>query len=392
VLNPLLVDEDFRDKSKRNGRMHVQIEDLVPPKPEPPEVLPEKLFGKMLYRERRRTERSKRPFVLILLESAESLNSEQQNDRLNQILIALSMSTRETDLIGWDREGFSLGIIFTELGSSPDADIADTLLDKVRTALQDNVPPDQNNGIKLSAHFYPEVSGERKPPATALCRETEKQDASRDFCLILKRAMDIVGSLVALIVLSPVFVTVALIVKLTSRGPVLFRQERIGQYGKRFTFLKFRSMYHNNDATIHREYTKRLILGSPDAKLENGRQDAPFKLVADPRVTPVGKFLRKTSLDELPQFLNVLAGEMSLVGPRPPVPYEFENYDLWHCRRLFEAKPGITGLWQVRGRSRTSFDDMVRLDLKYASSWSLWLDIRILLETPKAVLLGAGAC
>ncbi len=392
MLNPLLVNGNFQSKSKKNGRMRVQIEDLVPPKPETPEVLPEALFGKMLYRERRRTERSKRPFVLILLESADSISGKEQEDRLNQILIALSMSTRETDLIGWHREGFSLGIIFTELGSSPNDNIADTLLDKVRRAIENTLPPDQNKWLKLSAHFYPEMSGERKPPATALCRESEKHDASRDFRLILKRVMDIAGSLVALIVLSPVFVVVALIVKLTSAGPVLFRQERIGQYGKRFTFLKFRSMYHHNDATIHREYTKRLILGSPDAKLKNGRQDAPFKLVADPRVTPVGKFLRKTSLDELPQFWNVLAGEMSLVGPRPPVPYEFANYDLWHCRRLFEAKPGITGLWQVRGRSRTSFDDMVRLDLKYASSWSLWLDIRILLETPKAVLLGAGAC
>ena len=116
-----------------------------------------------------------------------------------------------------------------------------------------------------------------------------------------------------------------------------------------------------------------------------------YKLTADPRVTRVGSFLRKTSLDELPQFLNVLKGDMSLVGPRPPLPYEVECYKLWHRARLLAAKPGITGLWQVGGRSRVKFDDMVRMDLRYAASWSLWLDIKILLQTPHAVFSGNGA-
>ena len=128
-----------------------------------------------------------------------------------------------------------------------------------------------------------------------------------------------------------------------------------------------------------------MALGAGDAS-------NPYKLTADPRITPVGRFLRKTSLDELPQFFNVLQGDMSLVGPRPPVPYEFERYDLWHRQRLLAVKPGITGLWQVDGRSRVKFDDMVRLDIRYAGSWSLWLDIKILLQTPRAVLSGDGAC
>ncbi len=122
---------------------------------------------------------------------------------------------------------------------------------------------------------------------------------------------------------------------------------------------------------------------------QNGQ--TTFKLTRDPRVTPIGRFLRRTSLDELPQFFNVLLGEMSLVGPRPPIAYEFEAYDIWHKRRLLAVKPGITGLWQVKGRSRVTFDEMVRLDLRYASSWSLWLDIKILLETPRAVIGGVGA-
>ena len=146
-----------------------------------------------------------------------------------------------------------------------------------------------------------------------------------------------------------------------------------------------------NDSQVHREYVRRFIagdvrLGAPE---QNGK--VVYKITEDPRVTRVGGFLRRTSLDELPQLLNVLAGEMSLVGPRPPIPYELEAYEVWHKRRLLEVKPGITGLWQVNGRSRLRFDDMVRLDLQYAKAWSPWLDIKILLQTPRAVLSGEGA-
>jgi lipopolysaccharide/colanic/teichoic acid biosynthesis glycosyltransferase len=128
-----------------------------------------------------------------------------------------------------------------------------------------------------------------------------------------------------------------------------------------------------------------------DPAREGPSQNAVYKIQDDPRVTRVGKFLRKTSLDELPQLINVLKGEMSLVGPRPPIPYELEAYQIWHRRRVLEAQPGITGLWQVNGRSRIKFDDMVRLDLQYARTWSVWLDIKILWQTPRAVLFGAGA-
>src|SRR5262249_25662135 len=141
----------------------------------------------------------------------------------------------------------------------------------------------------------------------------------------------------------------------------------------------------------HQEYVAEFISGAN----KNGNHRDPerrvFKLTQDSRITPLGRLLRTTSLDELPQFLNVLKGEMSLVGPRPPIPYEVERYDIWHRRRLLEAKPGLTGLWQVSGRSSTTFDEMVRLDLKYASAWSLWLDIKILARTPRAVFSGEGA-
>ena len=167
---------------------------------------------------------------------------------------------------------------------------------------------------------------------------------------------------------------------------MFYHQPRVGQYGNLFVFLKFRSMYVNNDAAVHKEYVQQLIAGKADTHPANGNGQGVYKLTKDPRITPVGAFLRKTSLDEFPQFFNVLKGEMSLVGPRPPVPYEVEAYDIWHRRRLLEAKPGITGLWQVSGRSRVKFDDMVRLDLQYARNWSPWMDVKILLRTPGAVV------
>jgi len=184
---------------------------------------------------------------------------------------------------------------------------------------------------------------------------------------------------------------ISLAIKLTSKGPILFRQERVGQNGLAFTFLKFRSMKSGSDPRIHREYVKRFIAGEMDLAQNGDNQSLVYKIQEDPRVTRVGKFLRKTSLDELPQLFNVLRGDMSLVGPRPPIPYELEAYQIWHRRRVLEVKPGITGLWQVNGRSRLEFDDMVRLDLQYAKTWSFWLDIKILLQTPRAIFSGEGA-
>jgi lipopolysaccharide/colanic/teichoic acid biosynthesis glycosyltransferase len=202
--------------------------------------------------------------------------------------------------------------------------------------------------------------------------------------------MDVVGSGLAIVLASPLLCVIALLVKLTSKGPVLFKQQRLGQFGNSFTFFKFRSMYVNNDLKIHQDFMKQLISGDYDGQADATSKPV-YKMKNDPRVTRIGRFLRRTSLDELPQFFNVLKGDMSLVGPRPPLEYEYEEYDVWHRRRVLEIKPGITGLWQVRGRSRVRFDDMVRLDLQYARGWSLWLDVQILAETPRAVLLGDGA-
>jgi lipopolysaccharide/colanic/teichoic acid biosynthesis glycosyltransferase len=150
-------------------------------------------------------------------------------------------------------------------------------------------------------------------------------------------------------------------------------------------------MYVDNDHTVHREFVTKLIAEDAVTEAQSGSRQNVYKLTNDKRVTPIGKFLRRTSLDELPQLINVLKGEMSLVGPRPPIPYELAAYQVWHRRRVLEVKPGVTGLWQVTGRSRVKFDEMVRLDLRYATTWTPWLDLIILLRTPAAVIKGSGA-
>jgi lipopolysaccharide/colanic/teichoic acid biosynthesis glycosyltransferase len=203
----------------------------------------------------------------------------------------------------------------------------------------------------------------------------------------VKRGVDIVGSLAALTALSPVIATCAAVVRLGSPGPILFRQKRIGQHGRPFTMLKFRTMYVNSDEGVHEQYVKKFINGTAHAQDADGA--TVFKLVHDARVTPAGRWLRRLSLDELPQLVNVLRGEMSLAGPRPPLPYEVEHYRPRDLQR-FRAKPGITGLWQVSGRSKTTFEEMIDLDLTYIRNWSIGLDFRILQRTIPVVLFPDG--
>ena len=218
-------------------------------------------------------------------------------------------------------------------------------------------------------------------PVVTLFREPLSQGAR-----VVKRASDILIAALALILLAPLWLIIALLIKLDSRGPVLYRQERVGMDGRIFLFLKFRTMRTDADDSEHREYQRRYITGEPDTNLGDSLRPV-YKLHTDPRVTRTGKFLRRASLDELPQLLNVLRGDMSVVGPRPPIPYEVEAYALWHRKRL-DMKPGMTGLWQVSGRNRLSFDEMVTLDLYYIENWSLWLDIKIMLRTLPVLLRG----
>ncbi len=207
----------------------------------------------------------------------------------------------------------------------------------------------------------------------------------------IKRFIDIMGSIVGLILFGPIMILIAILIKFSSPGPILFKQKRVGYLGKEFTFIKFRSMRIDMDDQIHQEYVKKLIEGKND-EINMGTEDKPvYKIVDDPRVTAVGAFIRKTSLDELPQFFNVLIGDMSLVGPRPPIPYEVDVYKNWHLKRIAEVKPGITGMWQAYGRSETTFDDMVRYDIHYVNNQSMWLDLKILFATIGSVFKSKGA-
>ncbi|MBN1292915.1 MAG: sugar transferase [Candidatus Latescibacteria bacterium] len=196
---------------------------------------------------------------------------------------------------------------------------------------------------------------------------------------VWKRAIDIIGSFFGLIILSPLLLFIAALIKIISPGSVFFRQERIGKSGKVFTLFKFRTMKENNDSTVHSKYLKELING------DSSEEKPMMKIDNDPRIIPLGNFIRSTCLDELPQLFNVLRGDMSLIGPRPPIPYEAEEYLRWHTRR-FDITPGLTGLWQVSGKNRTTFKEMIRLDIKYAAERSFWLDLKILFRTPLVVI------
>jgi lipopolysaccharide/colanic/teichoic acid biosynthesis glycosyltransferase len=358
-------------------------------------ITPQHEFQRILRLERRRTDRSDTPFLLMLLGVVTALRNGHASDLVRRLTEAVTSSVRETDAWGWYEDQALLGVIFTEIDSSRRQLLADLIRTKVEAALHRYLRPEELSQISIAIYQYPEPKGKSglgRPVNLQMYPDLAEVYAGRKVGQVLKRAIDLVGSGVALILLSPLFGVLALLIRITSKGPILFRQKRVGQCGRAFTFLKFRTMHAGTDASIHKDYIARFIAGDSDSALGNAEeQEAVYKLRDDPRVTPVGKFLRKSSLDELPQLWNVLRGEMSLVGPRPPIPYEVERYAPWHLRRVLEVKPGITGLWQVSGRSKTKFNDMVRLDLQYARAWSLWLDLKILFQTPGAVWSGDGA-
>jgi lipopolysaccharide/colanic/teichoic acid biosynthesis glycosyltransferase len=348
-------------------------------------VIDEELFRGSLLRERKRSDRSNVPFLVLLLELDDRADSSLQGSAVDALLAA----KRETDVLGWVAQGTALGVIIAEAGASDPA-VAAGLEARVRHELVRRVGAETIAGLSIRFHVHAgpmDANGAGRGPVDPLLRTLHGRDLRSRIYGALKRAFDIAGSFALLILLAPLLAAIAAVVKCTSRGPVLFRQERVGEGAKSFPMLKFRTMDAGADHRIHGDYVSQFIKSSAAA----GGTEI-FKMTNDPRVTSVGRVLRKTSLDELPQLWNVLRGEMSLVGPRPPLAYEVEQYKAWHRRRVLEAKPGITGLWQVKGRSRTTFEEMVRLDLRYARKRSLWMDVRILLATPSAVITGRGAC
>jgi lipopolysaccharide/colanic/teichoic acid biosynthesis glycosyltransferase len=359
-------------------------------------LLNENLFRDVLVREWKRAERFAEPFALLLVELADAdttteAGAQEAESVWSRAIAGLTAFTRHTDVMGWFEDRRVLGVVLTEIGPSEaaTAELASALRRQLCRRLDDDVL--DRLTLRLHAHAQQQVAGPEGPrPADPLLLELCGPRNPSPVREAIKRGLDILGSLALLTVLLPLFLVIAVLVKLKSPGPIFFRQDRIGQGAKPFTMFKFRTMHVDADRSLHHEFVTRFIQAG--AQSQELAENELFKITNDPRVTAIGRILRRTSLDELPQFWNVLRGDMSLVGPRPPLAYELEHYRSWHWRRVLEAKPGITGLWQVVGRSRTSFDDMVRLDLRYVRTCSLTTDIKILLATPRAVVSGKGAC
>ncbi len=323
-----------------------------------PLIIGEELFRSVLIRERKRADRSNQTLVLLLVAVSDHLGADSPS-MWAPAIDALTAVTRETDVLGWFEWPAVVGVILPEI---PAIDVAQAGELEARICRELTRRSDAQTAGRFSVrlHLHPEPGrvgiDARWPVGSLNLPELHSQQEPGTIDLAIKRALDVIGSVTLLVLLSPLFLLIAALLKLNPPGVVFFTEGRIGYRMKPFTLLKFRT------------------------------------LAGDPRGTSVVRILRRTNLDALPQLWNVLRGEMSLVGPRPPIAHGLEQYKPWHYRRVLEAKPGITGLWQVTGRKSTSFDEMVRLDLRYARQCSLWTDIKILCATPTALISRKTAC
>jgi exopolysaccharide biosynthesis polyprenyl glycosylphosphotransferase len=356
-----------------------------------PPVIGESLFRSVLVRERKRADRSNQPFALVVV-ATEAVVHGNSGPMWRTVIDSLSAVKRETDAVGWLDKGRAIGLLLPEVAAST-ANFSRDLNERVRYELIKRLDAKALDRVVVKVHVHraKQAVGVGEP-FQAVGSIVPDGASLQERHALAKRILDVVLSAMLLAILAPIFLLLAALVKLSSPGPVFFRQERVGQKMTRFMMLKFRTMRVNADPSIHQQFVSSFIKSGSKATPAATSAAPLFKITNHPRVTTIGRILRRTSLDELPQFWNVLRGEMSLVGPRPPLPYEVEQYQAWHLRRVLEAKPGVTGLWQVTGRSRTTFDEMVRLDLRYAKRTSVWTDIKILLATPLAMISGKGAC
>jgi lipopolysaccharide/colanic/teichoic acid biosynthesis glycosyltransferase/GGDEF domain-containing protein len=396
-------------------------------------------FNIWLRDERRRTERSGSPFSLLTLDISDLADAIKKRPKLKlqQIKTVITNivqeNTRHIDIKTW-YDDTKLKILMPETPLSGANALASKLQKKINNGFM--TPFGINHALDREKNFhiisYPEVvtnseasseserlvakksvaissnsrvsNGENTqvykmqwslPDQMSLTRPlySDLFEGSALFNLQkwIKRAIDIIGALIGILLFSPFMLIIAILIKMTSSGPILHRQERTGFLRKKFIFLKFRSMYAGCDENSHKKYVTDFINNKDDKPHSSSRNGQLYKMQDDTRITPFGRFLRRSSLDELPQLLNVLKGDMSLAGPRPPIAYEVEKYESWHLRRVVEVKPGITGLWQVKGRSTTTFNEMVRLDIAYVNNWSLWLDFKIIVRTIWAVISAKGA-
>jgi len=355
-------------------------------------------FASILHRERDRADRTGQEFSMAVFEVG---NGRRKTQTARNLVPILTHGIRSTDAIGWLADG-RIGAVLPH--TRPECTWK--FVANVRKAYNGSAPPE------CVVYAYPSswLPGDDGPPpgdprslrktpvpgetgdsgmlfsrvdAADHARPIEELESHVLFRIPLwKRAIDIVGSLVAILLLSPMLLLVALLIRIVSPGPVLFRQKRVGYLGRVFTMWKFRTMHVNADTTLHRDYLRELIRNEKEmTKLDHGR---------DHRIIPFGNLLRATGIDELPQLINVLLGDMSLVGPRPCLPYEVYEYHPWQMRR-FDAVPGLTGLWQVSGKNRTTFKEMMRLDIGYARKRAFLLDVMIVLKTIPAIVVQVAA-
>ena len=337
-------------------------------------------FSEIIKRERARSDRNGHGFSIVKYEVKES---EINNPCLQKVLCLLPERIRLTDEIGWvDHD--HIGVLL----------YASTLEDARSFArqIEESVRAEGVSMIRYSIYTYPSSADGYNMQGGDRDSFFQEQGPQKEPDLILtansrilkwKRCVDIAGASFGLLLCSPVFLLMAIFIKTMSPdGPVFFKQERIGYGGKPFMFWKFRTMNVNADTTAHQKLLAELI---KDDSNTQGQGKVMTKLDHDPQIIPFGNILRKTCIDELPQFINVLLGDMSLIGPRPPIPYEVDEYDRWHKERLATV-PGMTGLWQVSGKNKLTFKQMVRLDIRYLRQQSLWHDIKILFSTPKAIV------
>jgi lipopolysaccharide/colanic/teichoic acid biosynthesis glycosyltransferase len=348
-------------------------------------------FSRVLDRERERADRTGQGFSLVVFECG----THDSHTDVMRILVdrILSRGVRAIDVVGWFKEG-SIATLLACTSPEGAWKFAKNILNGIPAGTEEPI-------CRVFTYPSPWISKEngegegRKEGTEDTLRSNDMRASSQPVSdqdhfeceqvekimgrpiPLWKRFLDIMGALVGFILFSPLILLIALFIKIVSPGPVFYRQERVGYLGNRFQFWKFRTMHVNNDATGHKQYLSHLINGNaPMTKLDNGR---------DPRIIPFGTLLRSTCLDEIPQLFNVLVGDMSLVGPRPCLPYEAEEYLQWHARR-FDIVPGMTGLWQVSGKNRLSFKEMIRLDIRYSREMSPWLDTKILFLTGPAIL------
>jgi diguanylate cyclase (GGDEF)-like protein len=388
----------------------------------------EAYFIHRLRQKKRRAERTEAPLAIIIFDFSayvKMLNGDRVSV-LSKVGKCINKDTRETDIKA-HIHGDKIIILMPNTSLDEASIVGEKLKSCIETILRKHHPQhhivlayriETYPDLKAPATYGNQLSFERAPHAAVrqpsqnyfkmswpsnnafavdvmedihILSDIKKRVSQIQWQLIIKRLIDFLGAAVGLFIFAPVILLIALAIKITSSGPVLFRQERLGYMGKKFMFLKFRSMCHKCDDSIHKEYMAKFINKQNEKHSDKSGACSYHKMTDDPRITPLGRILRKTSLDELPQLYNVLCGEMSLVGPRPPIAYEVDRYCSWHKRRILEVKPGITGLWQVEGRSTLSFDEAVRLDIQYAENWNLLLDLKLILKTFKVVFSGMGA-